>query len=358
MRALRFHSARDLRLEELADPAAPGPRQVSVEPLWCGICGTDLHEYVDGPIYCPREPHPLTGAELPQILGHEFSARVTAVGSAVTGISPGDRIAAMPIVRCGSCRACWRGEFELCENYACIGLNTEPGGFATAAVIDDYQALRLPDSVSDRDGALIEPVAVAATALERGGVGNGSRVFISGAGPIGALVALLCQQAGAAQVILSEPGPTRRRWIADAGLADAVVDPLAGDVEEAVVDLTAGNRADVAIECSGAAPAFADCVAALRNGGTLVQVGLFGGSASVEPFGWCSKNLSIQAMVNHPLNVWLQVIDLVSSGKIDLGQIVTSTADLETAVDAFDRLLEPDGPEVKVLVRATSDALG
>ena len=84
MRALRFHAAHDLRIEDVPEPGPPGPTQVTVAPRWCGICGTDLHEYASGPIVTPSKPHPLTGATLPQILGHEFSAEVVAIGSTVT----------------------------------------------------------------------------------------------------------------------------------------------------------------------------------------------------------------------------------------------------------------------------------
>src|SRR6476620_11442548 len=101
MRALRFHTAGDLRVENVAAPDPPGPTEVTVAPHWCGICGTDLHEYLSGPIVTPSVPHPLTGATLPQILGHEFSAEVVAVGSTVTQVNVGDRVSVMPLIYCG-----------------------------------------------------------------------------------------------------------------------------------------------------------------------------------------------------------------------------------------------------------------
>ena len=103
MRALRFHAARDLRIDDVAEPGAPGPTQVTVAPRWCGICGTDLHEYTSGPIVTPSSPHPLTGATVPQILGHELSAEVVAVGSEVNRVEIGDRVSVMPLIYCGRC---------------------------------------------------------------------------------------------------------------------------------------------------------------------------------------------------------------------------------------------------------------
>ncbi|HYT27164.1 MAG TPA: alcohol dehydrogenase catalytic domain-containing protein, partial [Actinomycetota bacterium] len=103
MRALRFHKARELHVEQVAEPAPPGPGEVLLRPLMCGICGTDLHEYTDGPIVTPARPHPLTGAELPQILGHEFAATVASAGPGVTHVRPGDLCTVMPLIHCGRC---------------------------------------------------------------------------------------------------------------------------------------------------------------------------------------------------------------------------------------------------------------
>src|SRR5438034_10019172 len=108
MRALRFHTAGDLRVEEVQAPLEPSADEVVVRVAVCGICGTDLHEYVAGPIVTPVEPHPLTGATNPQILGHEFSGAVVAVGPAVSRVAVGDRVAIMPLAYCGRCAYCSR----------------------------------------------------------------------------------------------------------------------------------------------------------------------------------------------------------------------------------------------------------
>ena len=109
MRALRFHAARDLRLEEVAPPPGPVGRQVLIAPVVCGICGTDVHEYVEGPLRTTVEAHPLTGGRVPQILGHELSASVVEVGPDVTSVAPGDRISVMPLISCGTCSVCRAG---------------------------------------------------------------------------------------------------------------------------------------------------------------------------------------------------------------------------------------------------------
>ncbi|HET8766686.1 MAG TPA: alcohol dehydrogenase catalytic domain-containing protein, partial [Pedococcus sp.] len=154
MRAARFHGKSDIRVEDVETPKIKERDEVLVEVLWCGICGTDLHEYMVGPIVTPVDPHPLTGATLPQTLGHEFSARVVEVGPDVEDVSVGDRVAIMPAIVCGRCRFCREGLGHLCVRFACTGLSAETGGLAQYAVLKEYQVAVLPDSVSDVEGAV------------------------------------------------------------------------------------------------------------------------------------------------------------------------------------------------------------
>ena len=130
MRALRFHKARELAVEKVAEPGSPGPGEVLLRPALCGICGTDLHEYTDGPIVTPARPHPLTGAGLPQILGHEFSAVVAETGPGVTHVRAGDLVTIMPLIHCGKCHECLRGQGHRARGVGtlCAGRGSGPGG--------------------------------------------------------------------------------------------------------------------------------------------------------------------------------------------------------------------------------------
>ena len=210
MQALRFHAARDLRIEEVAEPREPEAGQVVVRVATCGICGTDLHEYVAGPIVTPVEPHPLTGAQNPQILGHEFAGEVVATGAGVTSVTAGDRVAIMPLAYCGHCAYCRRGLQHLCATMACVGLSHAWGGMAELATVAEYQIVRLPSGVSFEQGALIEPCAVAAYGVARGRVRPGDSVLIAGMGPIGALAALCTAAAGAGAIYVTETNAQRR----------------------------------------------------------------------------------------------------------------------------------------------------
>src|SRR5438309_887607 len=160
MKAAVFHAAHDIRVEDVPAPTRIGPGEVLVRPYWCGICGTDLHEYAMGPIVTPATPHPLNGAVLPQILGHEFSAEVVELGPEVTRVRVGDRVSAMPLLVDHACYYCRRGLDHLCVKMACVGLSYRWGGIAELAVLPERILTVLPDRVTAQQGALVEPAAV------------------------------------------------------------------------------------------------------------------------------------------------------------------------------------------------------
>lgn len=155
MKALRWHAARDLRLSEL-ERQAPRPGEVELEVAYCGICGSDLHEYQSGPHSIPQaEAHPLSGCRAPLTLGHEFCGVVAALGPGVEGLRIGDRVAVEPEYRCGECRYCREGRYNLCESMGFIGLMGD-GGFAERARVPAYMLHRLPDAVGFRQAAVLE----------------------------------------------------------------------------------------------------------------------------------------------------------------------------------------------------------
>jgi (R,R)-butanediol dehydrogenase/meso-butanediol dehydrogenase/diacetyl reductase len=349
MQALRFHNARDLRIEDVAEPGDPRDDEVVVRISTCGICGTDLHEYIAGPIVTPVEPHPLTGAQNPQILGHEFAGEVVAIGPRVSRVAAGDRVAIMPLAYCGRCAYCTRGLQHLCATMACVGLSHAWGGMAQLATVNEYQVVRLPDGVTFQQGALIEPTAVAAYGVERGGVKPGDRVLITGAGPIGALAALCARAAGASTVYISEPNPARRAR-AEALEVATVLDPTAVDVPAFLQAEADGLGVDVAIECSGHPNGFAAAVASLRKRGTLAQTGLFVGEASVEPMLWSLNDLTIVGTWCYWVYDFDRVAAQIAAGDLPVERVITSNVGVSDAPDAFARLASGTADEIKVLV--------
>jgi len=344
MRAARFHGKRDIRLEDVPQPTLNADDEVLVEVAYCGICGTDLHEYVTGPIVTSTDPHPLTGVTLPQTLGHEFSGRVAEVGREVIGISVGDRVSIMPAIVCGRCAFCRRGQGHLCVRFACTGLSAETGGLARYAVLKEYQVTRVPDAVSDL------AAAVAAYGVQRGGVHGGDVVLITGAGPIGALSALYANALGAGTVVVAEPNPARAAFARtlDVGV---VVHPADDDFAELIDGLTDGLGVDLAVECSGSTPGLATCVSSTRRSGTVVQTGLHTRPATLDAMALSEKDLSLIGSWCYRITDWPRIIRLVASGKYPVEKIVTSRINLEDVVTkAFDVLIDPVGDQLKILV--------
>lgn len=352
MKALRFHAKQDLRIEDVPAPTAIGADQLIVKPSVCGICGTDLHEYAAGPLIVPTAPHVFTGAKLPQILGHEFAGEVIEVGADVSHVKRGDRVSIQPQVFPADDYYARRGLGHLSDRNATIGLSWDWGGMGEYAVVNGYNATRLPDDVDDVQGAMIEPAAVAIYAVERGRVKPGATVLVAGGGPIGVLTAMAARLAGASQIYISEPNAARRAAIEALDLGLHCLDPSAGDMMASLKKHTEdGVGVDVAFECVGNERALEACVTAIRRRGVVVQVGLHLGRASVEPTVWALKDISIEGVVCYPVTIWPQMIRLIQSGRFPAERLVSKRVSLSRAVeDGFAPLMDKGTSALKILV--------
>ena len=342
MKALRFYGSKDLRVEETAAPKSCGPRQVIVKVAWCGICGTDLHEYTTGPIFMPRQ----------QILGHEFSGTVVEVGSELKNYREGDRVAIQPFMPPGDDYYSVRGLGHLSEQFAFAGIRNWPwGGMGEYAVLNEYNVSKLPESVSNEQGALVEPAAVALYAVDNSGLQAGNTVLISGAGPIGALTVLAANAAGASQIFVVEPNPGRREFIESWGLCAEVFDPITDDVPAVIREKTTVG-VDVGIECAGNANSLATCLNSVRRQGVVVQVGLPTVACNLDLQLLVMKGATLRGSFCYPIYSWPRVIGLIAAGKLSVEKIISSRVSLDAAVaDGFEMLTGPGSDRLKVLVR-------
>jgi len=268
MKALRWHAAGDVRLDDVEEPGAPAAGFAVVDVSHCGICGSDLAEYRSGPAMISLRPHPLSGQAPPITLGHELSGRVSATGEG-SAFAIGARVTADACWRCGRCDACVRGHYNLCRFGGSIGLHSD-GAFAAKVVVPEYTLVALPDGVSDEAGALTEPLAVGLHALERAAVGAAEDVLVLGFGAIGAATALMARALGACPIVV-EPGP-RRRAKAE-GLGFRTLD--AGENLPRRVRRALGTGgADVVVDSTGVAALLPDAVECAKRGGRIVAVGL------------------------------------------------------------------------------------
>ncbi len=353
MKALRLHARADLRVDDVPEPGALKPNEIRLANSFCGICGTDLHEYKAGPILVPAESHPLTGAKMPQIMGHEFAGRVIEIGSAVKRLKIGDRVSVMPLLAPPGDPFVRRGEVQNSPDLAIIGLMTPWGGMAEQAVVPEENAYALPDSVSDEQGAAIEPAAVVVHAVDRGGVRAGHSVLINGAGPIGVLAAMAAKAAGATRVIVLEPNLKRCESALALGMIDVACPPDSEDARRAIAELTEdGLGVDVAIECVGHEAALATSLNFVRRGGTVVQVGLMTRPVNVDVALLVCKDIRLQASWCYPSTLWPRVIGMVASGALPVERIVSKRIDYADAVTGgFDVLLSPGSDALKILIR-------
>ena len=202
------------------------------------------------------------------------------------------------------------------------------------AVVKDYTAIKLPDDVTDQQGALIEPAAVAVHAVDRSGLQPGGSILVTGAGPIGALAVLAARAAGAGRILVSEPNPNRRRRIEQLGVGAILIDPTTESVADRVrQETTEGIGVDAAIECAGNARALEACIDAVRAQGVVVVVGLMQGKVGVSPFQLILKDLTIQGSLCYPLTMWPRIIDMVRSGLFPIEAMIDDEIEMEDVIE-------------------------
>ncbi|WP_135663502.1 2,3-butanediol dehydrogenase [Halorhabdus rudnickae] len=353
MDAARYYGQEDIRVEDI-EPDSVGPDEVRIDIEACGICGSDLHEYTAGPIFIPGDaPHPVSGAQAPLTMGHEFSGIVSEVGANVPDFSEGDAVTANPIIYCGSCPRCEAGEYHQCESLGFTGLAAN-GGFAENVVVDAERVIPLGDLPVEY-GALVEPLSVALHAARVADVSAGDSVAVFGSGPIGLCQIQVLRAAGAGPIIVSEPRDERRAR-ADASGADVLVDPTEQDVLE-VIRAETGEGVDIAFDVAGVEATYNQAINSTRPGGRVAEVSIFEESLETQPNDLVIPERSIVGSIGYQAGPrsgeeFGMIIDMLEDGQIDPDQLITDRIDLEDiSEDGFEPLLDPESDQVKILVK-------
>jgi threonine dehydrogenase-like Zn-dependent dehydrogenase len=282
MSAVRFHGKEDIRLDTIPRPTLK-PGQVQIAPAFCGICGSDLHEYLGGANLIPKPdaPHPITGETLPLTLGHEFSGVVEAVGDEVQKIKVGDRVCVQPIIYDGDCRSCKRGLVNCCDKNGFVGLSGWGGGLSESVAVPESCVKLLPDNVPLEVGALVEPLSVGWHAVDISPYKDGDSVLVLGGGPIGLAVVQALVGKGCKNIIVSEVSSRRREFATQFG-AHHVVDPSKEDIVKRVEELTGGAGADVGFDAAGVQIAVDTAFLSLKARGTLVNIAIWEKRATLQ----------------------------------------------------------------------------
>ncbi len=346
MKAARWHAAKDIRVEETGIPT-PGDNQVKIAVQFAGICGSDLHEYTAGPQLIPvDQPYPLNGHQGTTTLGHEFSGIVEEVGKNVKSVAKGDRVTVEPIFRNGESPFITTGEYNLSEPLGFVGL-TSNGGFAKYTVVEDYMVHKMPADMTFEQGAIVEPAAVAAYAIQQSGMKLGDTILIAGAGPIGLLTVQVAVASGASQIFVSDLSENRLKKAKEVG-ATQTFDARDKDLSKKIRELT-GNGVDIFIDAAGVQASFDSGIQSLRNGGTAVLVALFGNKITHDALDQTLRELTIKGTAAYR-NIFPEVIALIDSGRLPVEKLITSVIGLDEIVEKGFEALVNDPSEVKVLV--------
>lgn len=356
MKAALWYAKEDIRVEDVQEPKAEKDL-VKIKVKWCGICGSDLHEYTAGPIFIPVEkPHPLSKNKAPIILGHEFSGEVVEVGENVTRFNVGDRVVAEPIVACGKCPACQEGKYNLCEHLGFHGLCGSGGGFAEYTVLPENFVHKIPDTLSYEKAALVEPVAVALHSLRQANFEIGQTALVLGAGPIGLSTVECLKAAGAKTIIVMQRASVKQEYAKRAG-ADYVIDPNEVDVGKEARRLTDGIGVDVAFDTTGAKVGLMAALEGTKYNGTIVITSIWEQDVSfnLNPLVFAEKKMVGTIGYRH---IFPSTVKLMADGRIKADGWITKKVALDDIQDGFDTLTGPERKKhIKVLVTPDKDLL-
>ncbi len=336
MKAAVFQGIGQVEVLEVPRPT-PGHGEVIIRVGYCGICGSDLEAFHTG-MYEPG-----------LIMGHEFAGVIAEVGPAVTGWQVGERVVVGDAIPCGACPPCREGRLNSCESLTMIGV-THDGALAEYARIAAVGLHRLPETVSLRRGALVEPLAVALHGVRQSRLKTGDHALVMGAGPIGLLTLQCARLAGARTVTVTEVDPTRAALAARLG-ATAVLDPARDNVGVTLAGITGGRGPDVVYICTGAPAPFRDAISLVRKGGQIYLLGLCVEPVEADFMSVVLNDLCIEGSLAGQFE-FPAAIDFVAQGRVDVEALVSHEITLDEVVTGgFDRLDTPGSGAVKILVR-------
>ena len=327
MRAIVIHQARDLRIEEF-EPEVPGPGEVLIELATGGICGSDLHYFNHGGFGAVRLKEPM-------ILGHEVSGHVRALGEGVSRLAMGDLVAVSPSRPCGTCNYCQRGLHNHCENMRFYG-SAMPfphiqGAFREKLVAMESQCVKA-DGLSAGEAAMAEPLSVTLHATRRAGEVLGKKVLVTGSGPIGTLCILAARAAGAAEIVATDLSDEALAYARKVG-ADRTINMA--DEPAALDEYKAGKGSfDLLYECSGAAPALAAAIPAMRPRSVIIQLGL-GGDMTLPVQAMTAKEIDLRGSFRFHEEFAIAV-RLMQQGSINVKPLISHTLPLDDALKAFE----------------------
>ncbi len=310
----------------------------------CGICGTDIHAYQSGRPYNPA------------ICGHEWTGTVSAIGSAVTAFSEGDRVVGAVPPACGACEACRQGQSLHCQASFLVATGRDThapphGGFAPQIAAHASRLVKVHPELTIEQAAQVEPTTVAFHAVRHTPPSLGDVTVVMGAGPVGLCTLQIVRAAGAGEIIVVEPNDARRALAAELGATTTVG---LDEAKDAILELTSGLGADVVYECVGRPETIQTAVDHARRGGRMCLIGLADSVATIVPAIWLVKEIQVTGTIAYTHDDFDRAMGMIADGRIKVEPMHTSTVSLDGFGDAIADLASGSSTETKVLVDPTA----
>ncbi|MCW2135337.1 zinc-dependent alcohol dehydrogenase [Arthrobacter sp. VKM Ac-2550] len=316
----------------------PAAGEVAIRVAYNGICGTDLH-IVQG--------HMDTRVAMPAVIGHEMSGIISAIGSDVESLTPGQPVTVMPLRWCGECASCRAGHQHICQRLDFVGIDS-PGALQEQWTVPASLVVPLPEGISLEHAALVEPLAVAVHDVRRSRLVAGETAVVIGGGPIGQLIAVVARAEGA-EVVLAEPDAVRRAFAAQQGAI--VVDPIEGDLAAVVEERTSGAGADVVFEVAGTRGTALDATRHARTRGRVVFVAIHPEPVPVDLHRIFWRELEVLGARVYEREDFERAIELLASGAVPADALITRVVPLDDASEAFEALLAASAMKILVDVQ-------
>ncbi|GKQ42274.1 2,3-butanediol dehydrogenase [Companilactobacillus sp. RD055328] len=343
MKAAVWHGVKDVRVDDV-ELKPMKDNEVVVRVAWTGICGSDLHEYQEGPVFIPVEkPDELTGGLAPLTMGHEFSGVIEKIGSDVTKFKVGDHVSINPTIT----RRNSPDDVDVYDGYSFIGLSCD-GGFTDFVNVPEDNLYILPEDFSLKLAATIEPTAVAMQAIKEGNVQPGDSVAIFGSGPIGVLTVAAAKAQGAKEIIVVDLSEVRLEKAMAMG-ATHIVNPKDGDAVEQIKKIVP-NGVDESFEVAGVQPTFEQAIDSTRPRGTMTIISIFAKPISFNPMQLMNSGVKMTTTIAYSRETFQKTVDWITSGKLQVEPVITKEIELDAIVEDGFEALTNDKSQAKILV--------
>lgn len=350
MKAAVYTDLKHIEIQE-KDKPMPAPDQVVVKVERCGICGSDIHGYSEGPQY-------ETYYNFGLVMGHEFSGTVAELGENIKGFAPGDRVVVLPMGWCGNCHFCLNNRHSNCESGMIYNIGStlfNDGAFAEYILIKkpEQQLIKLPDNVSFEEAALVEPLTVGYHGVRESRFKPGDTTAVIGAGPIGLAVIQTLKLGGAGKIIVFEISPERAQVAKELG-ADVVINSAIDGEEHAIEEfsrLTNGYGTDIVYECSGVDWGFVNAQNLMKSGGQVMMLGVILHEVTMDPTVFLIKNTEMKAVLCYSISSFRKVVELLGQKKFETSPLISEIISLEDINEKGFQRLMTDSSLVKILVK-------